>query len=372
MLGTETADTAAGNGANGHRHMGGAAGHVALLGRVVYHLVQADPHAIAEHDLGYRAHAHHCSTGSGADNGLLGDRCRPDAFTPLGLHALETPEHTARLADVLTEEKHRVVQLQGQFLGILDRLEHRHFTGFTRVRRFLCALFALPALRHHGGIGVYVEQHFVLAAHLAGHGGLHRLLYLGSGGLVDLRELLLATDALIQQQCAGARHGPGLLGRREILLGEVIGVADAGVGAQAHGHRLDKDRAVAAAHLVDNGLHAVVEGHRVIAVQLHPLETVGFRPAGEVLARGVFRDGRVLAHLVVLAEEDHRELPNAGEVHRLVDSADTGGAVAEIDNRHRLGAAHLARQGEAVGDGRSGADDGRGEHGPGGGIGDMR
>ncbi len=151
----------------------------------------------------------------------------------------------------------------------------------------------------------------------------------------------------------------------------MAGEADAGVFAQAHGHGFDEYRPFAASYLLDHLLHAIVESHRVVAVELDPFEAVGFGAAGEVLAGGVLGNRRVFAYLVVLAEENHRQIPQPGQVHGLVDGADAGGAVTEVTDGDVAGAAHLVRQSQAVGDRGVAADDGGGQHRAGPRIGDV-
>ena len=65
---------------------------------------------------------------------------------------------------------------------------------------------------------------------------------------------------------------------------------------------------------------------------------------------------------IVLADEDHRQLPHRREVQRLVEGADIGGAVAEEADRHVAVALVLRAQGGAAGDRQMRADDGVGAH----------
>src|SRR5262245_57165463 len=66
---------------------------------------------------------------------------------------------------------------------------------------------------------------------------------------------------------------------------------------------------------------------------------------------------------VVLADEDHRQLPYRREVQSLVEGADIGGAVAEEADRHVAVALVLRAQRRSAGDRQMRADDGIGaEH----------
>ena len=69
-------------------------------------------------------------------------------------------------------------------------------------------------------------------------------------------------------------------------------------------------------------------------------------------------DRRILHVEVVLAAEDHRQLPHRGEIQRLVEGADVGGAVAEEADRNVLVAAVLRAPRRAAGDRQMRADDG--------------
>src|SRR3546814_3873682 len=90
-------------------------------------------------------------------------------------------------------------------------------------------------------------------------------------------------------------------------------VADAGVRTEAIRRGFDEDRALAGADLVDDFLHALVERNRNIAVELDALEAVTGGARCKVLARGVIGKLGVFAVLVVLAQEDHRQLPRSEE-----------------------------------------------------------
>ena len=81
-----------------------------------------------------------------------------------------------------------------------------------------------------------------------------------------------------------------------------------------------------------------------------------------MLDRGHLADRRVFHVEIVLADEDHRQLPDRGEIQRLVEGADIGGAVAEEADRDVLGALVLRAPGGAAGDRQMRADDGVGAH----------
>ena len=124
------------------------------------------------------------------------------------------------------------------------------------------------------------------------------------------------------------------------------------------GERLDQGRAAAVPGPADRGLRHLVDRLHVVAVHHHRVETVGGGPVrGGPGHRGHRADRGVLHVLVVLADEDDRQLPHGGQVERLVEGADVGGAVAEEADRDLPGAAVQGRPGGAVGDDQLRADD---------------
>src|SRR5204863_324210 len=87
-------------------------------------------------------------------------------------------------------------------------------------------------------------------------------------------------------------------------------------------------RPAAAARLLDRALRLSVNGEHVRAVDDNAVEPVALRPVGKVLARVLeVRRGRV-GPLVVVADEDDRQLADAGDVHCLVRVPARGGALA--------------------------------------------
>ena len=81
-----------------------------------------------------------------------------------------------------------------------------------------------------------------------------------------------------------------------------------------------------------------------------------------MLHRGDIADRRVFHVEIVLADEDHRQLPHRGEIQRFVEGADIGGAVAEEADRNVLLALVLRAPGGAAGDRQMRADDRVGAH----------
>ncbi len=81
-----------------------------------------------------------------------------------------------------------------------------------------------------------------------------------------------------------------------------------------------------------------------------------------MLDRRHVADRRVFHVEIVLADEDDGQLPDRGEIQRLVEGADIGGAVAEEAGRDVVLALVLRAPGGAAGDRQMRADDGVGAH----------
>ena len=97
----------------------------------------------------------------------------------------------------------------------------------------------------------------------------------------------------------------------------------------------------------------------VIAVDDDLVESVCAGAVGcRVGNRGDVINGRVLHIQIVLAHEHCRQLPNRGQIERLMECADVRRPVAEEADCHLIGAAHLGRPGRPVGNAQMRADDG--------------
>ena len=109
-------------------------------------------------------------------------------------------------------------------------------------------------------------------------------------------------------------------------------------------------------HGGDHVLHGRRRRHHVVAVDGGVGDAVPGGPALE--GRPVLgRRGREFRIPVVLAEEDHRQLPHGGEVHRLVERALRRRPVAEEGHGDAAISSQLGCGGGAHGDRRPGGDD---------------
>ena len=135
-------------------------------------------------------------------------------------------------------------------------------------------------------------------------------------------------------------------------------MAGAAVGQQFQQHR-----PVPGPALLDRGLGRLVHGQHVVAVDLLAADAVAGGPAGDVRVAHHLRDVRAGAVEVVLADEDHRQVPDGGHVHAFVERALGHRAVAEETGDHLVALLHLEGQRHAGGHGNAAGDDGdAGDH----------
>jgi hypothetical protein len=115
----------------------------------------------------------------------------------------------------------------------------------------------------------------------------------------------------------------------EQLPGNVRGVVVHRMALHAQGQTLDQGRASALARLLDRQLRLPVDGENVRPVHDDALEAVGLGTVGDLLARVLEVCRCRVSPLVVVADEDHGQLPYAREVHPLMGVAPGGRSVAE-------------------------------------------
>ena len=117
--------------------------------------------------------------------------------------------------------------------------------------------------------------------------------------------------------------------------------------AQAVGDALDEGRPVAGPCPLDRLAAGRVDRQHVVAVDLQAGEAVGERLLGDGARVGLLLERDRDRPLVVLDQEHQRHVPDAGEVHRLVEIALGRGPVAAVGHHHRVVAAVLGGVGEA-------------------------
>ncbi len=123
------------------------------------------------------------------------------------------------------------------------------------------------------------------------------------------------------------------------------------------GLALQDRRPLSPAGPLDEILRRFVHGEHVVAVHDHAGHAVALGPVGDVVHRCGGPVGGGGGPLVVLAEEDHGQIPGRGHVGRLVEGSPVGGAVAEEGHGDSVGLLHLLGQRRAGGHGEAAAHD---------------
>src|SRR3546814_6026075 len=100
----------------------------------------------------------------------------------------------------------------------------------------------------------------------------------------------------------------------------------------------------------------------LIAIDPHARYPVARGTVGNPFTRGALGVARVLGVLIVLADEDHRQLPHRCKVQRFMECADVRSAITEVGDRHARFAAQLRGQRKTAGDRHARADDRSEEH----------
>ena len=131
----------------------------------------------------------------------------------------------------------------------------------------------------------------------------------------------------------------------------------------AIGHALDQRGTCAGARSCEGGLRGAIDLVGVVAVDHDLLQPIG----GRAIASGTWHGGdvadrRVFHVEIVFAHKHDWQLPDRGEIQRLVECADVGRAIAEEADRDILVAAILRAQRRAAGDRQMRADDRVGAH----------
>ena len=112
-----------------------------------------------------------------------------------------------------------------------------------------------------------------------------------------------------------------------------LGVADI-VAAQAVREALDDGRALAVVRSRDGAATGFQHGQRVVAVDDLRCNAVWPAVRGHMAHDRMRRHRRELGVAVVLAHQDHRQLPQRRHVETFVEGTGIGGAIAEINRDH--------------------------------------
>src|SRR5262249_16252082 len=142
-------------------------------------------------------------------------------------------------------------------------------------------------------------------------------------------ELRLCCDSLLQQTFAESGDRVTLLPQFHLRRTAVLGRLGHGMTAKTVGDRLDEIGAGGLAHPFGGILHRLIDGHGIAAVYLLRWDVV---TAGAAVN---FREGRGPSHPgadpveVILADEQHRQIPKARPVQPLMESSLVYRPVAE-------------------------------------------
>src|SRR5699024_2538737 len=152
----------------------------------------------------------------------------------------------------------------------------------------------------------------------AGVGEVEGVLDFGLDRGLGVGQLGVGRDPLVDQALTQARDRVVGLELGELLCGHVLHRVTGGVSAEPVGHGLDEGRPLALASGLDGGADRLVDLDRVVAVHMEGPHRIALRAITDLLGRGAEGVGGVLGVAVVLAQEDHRQVPHGGQVHGLV------------------------------------------------------
>src|SRR3546814_18842627 len=113
------------------------------------------------------------------------------------------------------------------------------------------------------------------------------------------------------------------------------------MSVEAKGHRLDQRRPIAGTCARDRGMRRLINRAWLIAIDPHARYPVARGTVGNPFTRGALGVARVLGVLIVLADEDHRQLPHRCKVQRFMECADVRSAITEVGARHARFAAQM-------------------------------
>jgi hypothetical protein len=186
-----------------------------------------------------------------------------------------------------------------------------------------------------------------------GAGGLDGLFDARAGLFTDVvepRTALLQSPGRDEERVVVAPAGRLLLGLVRLRVALVVAVPAVGL-------ELEQDGALSGAAALGGFGGRGVDGLHVVAVDRVRLDAVGRGPVGDPRDPGHPAAVGALRVDVVLAGEDHRQVPDGAEVERLVERALVDGALAEEGDGDAVLLQVLARQAGTGGQRHARADD---------------
>ena len=175
--------------------------------------------------------------------------------------------------------------------------------------------------------------------------------------LVEPLGLALLEHALLLEPAGEDLDRVALAPLRDLLLGAVLLGVGHRVAAEAVGDRLHQDRLALLARRLDRLGDDRVGVEHVHAVALQARDAEALAAAVQVGHGRVALERGAHAELVVGDHEDHRQLPQRGEVERLAEGALVGRAVAEHAQGDLVGALVVAGERHPGGQRQVAADD---------------
>ncbi len=170
-------------------------------------------------------------------------------------------------------------------------------------------------------------------------------------------DLVGSHDAALDRDALGALDRILLAPAVDLFLLAVVQRVAGVVAVEAVGVADQVGRPLAAAGPLDQLVGGGVDGEQVHAVDGHARDAVARRASGRVAAGDAPVGARRHGVLVVLAHVHHRQLPDRGQVRRLVQDALLERAVAEEADRDRAGVLELRGQRRAGRQAHAAADD---------------
>src|SRR5579859_5087510 len=191
--------------------------------------------------------------------------------------------------------------------------------------------------------------------------GLHLCLHLRFNRLQVRRRGAAQRQQVLLEALDGVFRLPGVY----LLARAIAGVAHAlGVRARAIGAALNQRRPAARARPAHGLARRAVDGQHVIAVDADGGQAIGHAAVGHFRVAGRIRKGHLGRIQVVLADKDHRQLPDGGQVDAFVKGAIAYRAIAEEGHADAAGLEQLEGVAGASGLQDVGADDAGGAHQP--------
>ena len=160
----------------------------------------------------------------------------------------------------------------------------------------------------------------------------------------DFGGAVLGQDALFDEPGAERVDRITLEPLVELALRSIRCRVGPGVAGVAIGLQLEQAGTLPPAASVEGFFDGACYRVDILPIDDHARHPIAHRPIGDVLDGGGDIDAAVLAVLVVLADEDNRQLPDRRQVEALMERADVGRPVAEHRDRRIVGPPDLGGQ----------------------------